>query len=271
MGDFASRKRKADDESRASTRLRTTQVEDCQKKIRMSEPSPPTPTKESLIQLPRATRHTKPCCLHFGIDKGARAILYPDYFFCGNCEAYVEAMLHSSRKALIKKDSLNFICQADHKNFIFPTTKKSDRIHHTLLKRFEEVKEDSEQEDDQVAVVASTPPEVARPLPTITPASSRRPFLDPTRQSTVTPPAVLPLRNDNTICQTTATPPVPIRNLQRDIDSVPANQNQQDYKRKYEEKTKATSSTSRSNKNSEISVVRMTSCRPRPSPLPIGK
>jgi hypothetical protein len=145
-------------------------------------------------------------------------------------------MLHSSRKILIKKDSLNFICQqADHKNFGFPTTKKSDRIHHTLLKRFEEVKEDSKQEDDQFAVVASTPPKVARPLPTLTPASSRFPFLDPTCQSTVTPPAVLPLRNNTTICQSTATPPVPIHNLQRDIDLVPANQNQQDCKRKYEE------------------------------------
>jgi hypothetical protein len=51
----------------------------------------------------------------------------------------------------------------------------------------------------------------------------------------MTPPAVLPLRNDTTICQSTATPPIPVRNLQCDIDLVPANQNQQDYKRKYEE------------------------------------
>jgi hypothetical protein len=124
-GTFASsKKRKADNKLRASTRLQRMQAKDCQKKIRMSEPLPPTPTKESLIQLPRATRHTKPCCLHFGIDRGARAILYPDFFFRGNCEAYVEAMLDSSQKTLIKKDSLNFICQADHKNFILLTTKK---------------------------------------------------------------------------------------------------------------------------------------------------
>jgi hypothetical protein len=80
------------------------------------EPLPPTPTKkEQLIKLPRAARHSKPCCLPYGIDRGAHEIIYPDYFFCRNCDAYVEAMLHSSWKALIKKDSANSICQVDHK------------------------------------------------------------------------------------------------------------------------------------------------------------
>ena len=172
-GTFASRKnkRKAEDQSRASTDLRTTQVEDRHKTIRISEPSPPTPTKEELIKLPRATRHSKPCCLHYSIDKGAREILYPDYFFCGNCDAYVEAMIHSSRKALIKKDSANFICQADHTSYIFPTTKKSDRIHHMLLLQlFKEVEEEDSNNIEvllpplvaavatRYATVTSTPP-----------------------------------------------------------------------------------------------------------------
>jgi hypothetical protein len=70
---FASgnRKRKADDELRASTRLRTAQVEDRQERIRISEPGPPTPTNEELIKSPRATRHSKPCCLYYGINRGA--------------------------------------------------------------------------------------------------------------------------------------------------------------------------------------------------------
>jgi hypothetical protein len=72
-------------------------------------------------------------------------------------------MIHSSQKALIKKDSANCICQADHKNF------KVDRVHHTLLQHLKEV-----QEED--AVVTSTPSESARPLPMLTsPAPSGRP------------------------------------------------------------------------------------------------
>jgi hypothetical protein len=240
-GTFASgnRKRKADDESRASTRLQTAQVEDRQKRIRVFESSPPTPTKEQLINLPRATRHSQPCCLHYGFDRGAREILYPDYFFCGNCDAYVEAMLHGSYKKLIKKDSANFICQADHSNFIFPSTKKSDRIHHTLLQRLEEVEDEDE-------VVASTPAAAARPLPTITPALLGYPLLDPSHRSTETPPA--PVRNlqrdinsgianrNHPNRQSTVTPLVPLRNLQHDIGSglLVANQNQA-YKTKYEE------------------------------------
>jgi hypothetical protein len=127
-GTFATgppRKRKVD-EPHAGTRLRMTQGEDRQKRgIQMVEPSPPTPTKDQLVQLTRAFRQSKPSCLHYGIDRGTCEILYPDLFFCGNCEAYAEAMIHSSRKSLIKKESARFKCQADHTSYIFPTTKKA--------------------------------------------------------------------------------------------------------------------------------------------------
>jgi hypothetical protein len=103
-------------------------------------------------------------------------------------------------------------------------------IHHSLLKGFEEI---PNKKMTKLQFLLQPLPRWQGPLPTISPASSRRPFLNPTRQSTVMLPAVLPLRNDTTIGQSTARPPVPIRNLQRNIE--PANQNQQDYKRKYEE------------------------------------
>jgi hypothetical protein len=199
-GAFASgngTKRKTD-ESRA-TRLQTTQDEERQKRIKIGDPSPPTPTKEQLIQLPKATRHSRPSCLHYGIDRAAREILYPDHFFCGNCDAYVEAMIHSTtRKSRISKDSRAYICQAGHTNYSFPTTKKSERIHHTLLPRFKEVEEEEEYDDDGIEAmlplvvvavaatrgltVASSPeaatPRAAttsrcpRPLPLITSATS---------------------------------------------------------------------------------------------------
>jgi hypothetical protein len=117
------------------------QDEDFQKRI-WTEPSPPTPTKEQLIKLPRARRHSKPCCLHYGIGRGAHEILYHNNFFCGNCDAYVEAMIHSSWKEPIKKDSIVFMCQADHKSHIFPTAKEFDQMHHMLLQHFKEVKEE---------------------------------------------------------------------------------------------------------------------------------
>jgi hypothetical protein len=88
-----------------ATHLQTAHNEQRQKRIRLSEPSPPTPTKKQLIKLPRATRHSKPCCLHYRIDRAARKIIFPHHFFCGHCKDYIEAMIHSSRKLLVKKDS----------------------------------------------------------------------------------------------------------------------------------------------------------------------
>ena len=96
--------KRKNDESHA-TKLQATQEENRQKRHKIGDPSPPTPTKAELIKLPRPTRHSKPCCLHYGIDRPAREVLFPDHFFCGNCDAYVEAMIHSSRKYQIKKDS----------------------------------------------------------------------------------------------------------------------------------------------------------------------
>jgi hypothetical protein len=54
---------------------------DRQKRIRISNPNPPTPTKEQLIQLPRLTRNSRPTCLHYGIDKRRRELAYPEHFF----------------------------------------------------------------------------------------------------------------------------------------------------------------------------------------------
>jgi hypothetical protein len=100
----------------------------------------------------------------------------------------------------------------------------------------EEVEEENE-------VVASTPPEAARPLPMITPASLGCPFPDPNCRFTKTSP--VPLRNlqgdinsklanrNNPNHQSTVTLPVPLCNLQFNIDSGLANQNQT-YKTKYE-------------------------------------
>jgi hypothetical protein len=120
-----------------ATRFQTTEAADRQKRMRISDPSPPTPTKEDLVSLPRASRHSKPTCLHYGIDKRGRDMLYPAYFFCQHCEDYVQAMMLSSRRSTIQRNSSTFICQGNHMSFIHPTTKKSDRSHYTLFRPYQ--------------------------------------------------------------------------------------------------------------------------------------
>jgi hypothetical protein len=92
--------------------------------------------KEQLIKLPTATRHGgKPCCLqHYGIDRGARKI---------NCDAYVEAMLL-------------YMPSRPYERY-FPTTKKSNQIHHMLLQHFKEV----EGEDNGDTLEVLLPPQPA--------------------------------------------------------------------------------------------------------------
>ncbi len=197
-GTFASsgRKRKTD-ESRA-TRHQTAQDEERQKRTKIGNPSPPTPTKEELVSLPRPTRHSKPCCLHYGIDRPAREVLFPNHFFCGNCDAYVKAMIHGAKKLLIKKDSLRYICQAGHTNYIFPTTKKADRIHHSLFARLKPLEDDSSDDDDlevmppPVVAVAATRVVVAITATRGATAETSTPEAATPRQPLITPP---PLRN----------------------------------------------------------------------------
>jgi hypothetical protein len=217
-GTFSSsgRKKRKTDDLRA-TRRQTTEDVECQKRIKIGKPSLSTPTKEELVNLPRPTRHSKHCCLHYGIERPACKVLFPDHFFGGNCDAYVEAMIHSTKKSLIEKDLLRFICQAGHTNYIVPTTSKANQIHHLLLVRFKQVKDDSS-DDDVLEVIP--PPVVAATIggatATLTPtpeaATAPRPLITPGRSSrarTPTPPLI-------------PTPPL-LRNLQRNDMEPPAN------------------------------------------------
>jgi hypothetical protein len=154
-GTFAFGKKRQTIKPRA-TRLQTSEALDRQKRIKISDPSPPTPTKEQLVQLPRATRLNTPTCLHYGIGKRGRDILYPHHLFCTHCEDYVEAMILSSRKATIKRNSRAYTCQGKHKSFIHPTTKKLDRTHNTLLQRFRHGHDDVQDDEENVRVYVTT-------------------------------------------------------------------------------------------------------------------
>jgi hypothetical protein len=169
-GVFSNNKREVG--PRRTTRFQTGQRE--VKRIKLANPSPPTPTREDIIGLERATRGGNPTCLHFGLEKEVREFLHPDYFFCGHCDDYVDAMIHSTNKKNIKRTSRQFICQGDHTNFIAPTTLKSDKQHFRLLaEEIEEEDVDAEETSvgEERGMIPATPATRAT-RPTVTPATS---------------------------------------------------------------------------------------------------
>ena len=58
-------------------------------------------------------------CHHYGPD---RRMVYPGYFFCNPCDLY-EASANGMSQRKIKKDAKQWICQAHHKFFAFPSEK----------------------------------------------------------------------------------------------------------------------------------------------------
>jgi hypothetical protein len=85
-----------------ATRFQTSQVNEHQKRMRIMDPLSPTPTREELIKLEHPTRSSRPTCLHYNIDNKLYKLQYPNHFYCGRCEDYVEAMLLSATKNAIK-------------------------------------------------------------------------------------------------------------------------------------------------------------------------
>ena len=78
------------------------------------------PATPPLSDVRRNLRGTKFYCTDFGPDRHES---YPGFFFCSKCAMYdVDIILAVNRKQ-IKRDSKVYECTADHKSFIFPTTK----------------------------------------------------------------------------------------------------------------------------------------------------
>ena len=177
-------KRRQHFDERRATRFQTTRTQE--KRIKLGNPSPPTPTKDEFIKLDRARRGANPTCLHFGVEKEVRDFLYPNYFCCAHCDDYVEAMIHSMNKKAIKRNSRAFRCQGGHTNFITPTTLID---HKRFWRLFQQ----------ETPKYPETPARKGRTtsMSTMTPAASTRVSL-----LTVTPPAGptpasdAPLEND---------------------------------------------------------------------------
>ena len=175
-GVFSNKKKGDEFGQRRATRFQTGQRKE--KRIKLGNPAPPTPTRDEIIRLERATRATNPTCLHFGLDLDVRQFLYPDHFFCAHCNDYVEAMIHSQNKKAIKRTSKRYICAGGHTNFIAPTTLKADRQHFRLFQEIDEDAEEIEEEDEEMSVleeIVMTPATPATKGPTrttVTPAAS---------------------------------------------------------------------------------------------------
>jgi hypothetical protein len=103
-----------------ATRFQTTWTQD--KRIKLGNPAPPTPTIDKIIKLDRARRGNKPTCLQFGLDKEVCDFLYLNNFFCAHCDDYVEAMMLNVNKKAIKRNSRAFKYQGGQTNFICLTT-----------------------------------------------------------------------------------------------------------------------------------------------------
>jgi hypothetical protein len=129
--------KKRSDPSGPATRFQTTRNQN--KRLKIADPSPSTPTKEQLVKLDRAKRSAKPTCLHFGYGKKEAEILFPNHFFCSHCECYIEAILAGSKR--VKRDSENFRCEGNHTNWIAPTTFKEEKTNWLLFKRTRVAKE----------------------------------------------------------------------------------------------------------------------------------
>ncbi len=195
-----------------ATRFQTSRNED--KRIKLGNPAPPTPTKMEIIKLERARRGANPTCLHFEVEKEVREYLYPDHYFCAHCDDYVEAMIHSMNKKAIKRDSRTFSCQGGHTNFITPTTLKQDKLYWRLFTEDADanvIQEEEDLEDEEMSVMTA-PRTVARTAgtrneTTVTPAEST--VGTPTTNETMTAHNVTPA---------VSTPAN--RNLQADYDDL---------------------------------------------------
>jgi hypothetical protein len=199
---------------RPATRRSVSEHDERQKRIKIASPSPPTPTKEQFVNIRRAMRNGNPTCLHFGIDKESRDLLYPEHYFCDRCDDYVNSMILSGRKGAIKRDSRNFMCDAGHTSFIFPTAMKKNKVHHLLRELTVSSSEDCDEEENSASspmantAVTRTPATLVSTTTVLSVASSI------TTHQSIESPAVPPIANDQ----------VALRNLDNEYEELARNE-----------------------------------------------
>jgi hypothetical protein len=84
--------------------------------------------KKIIPRFSRATRNTKPRCLHFAPSRAEFQQKYPDHFFCSKCENLYQTWVIDGADDSCHVDSSRFMCEATHDNFISPSQLRPDVI-----------------------------------------------------------------------------------------------------------------------------------------------
>jgi hypothetical protein len=154
--------------------------------------------------LERPTRSRQPTCLHYSLDKKFFELQYPNHFYCGHCEDYVEARILDASKNL-KRDYRHFICQGGYKSFISPSTLKIEKIKRVLFKTVPVPGDDDTESNDSN--------EVALPSARAIASKTTTPHARAISTSLVTPAQPTPPPNENPLAPT-------LRNLQANYDML---------------------------------------------------
>jgi hypothetical protein len=97
-----------------------------------------------LPRFTRATRNTKPRCLHFAPSPTEFQHKYPHHFFCGKCDNLYQKWVIDGADYRCNVDSARYMCEATHQNFIRPTQLKP--VSYYLIN------DDDDDDDDVISI-----------------------------------------------------------------------------------------------------------------------
>ena len=94
----------------------------------------------------RATRNTKPRCLHFAPSPAEFQHKYPDHFFCAKCDSLYQKFVVEGGDVRCNVNSSRYLCEATHENFIVPSQLKP--VSHYLM----DVNDDYYDSNDDISI-----------------------------------------------------------------------------------------------------------------------
>jgi hypothetical protein len=85
-------------------------------------------------RISRASRNSKPRCLHFTPSRAEFEDKYPDHFFCTECDNLYQTWVVLGATPRHKVTNRQYLCTATHDNFIRPSQLKP--VSHYLINSF---------------------------------------------------------------------------------------------------------------------------------------
>jgi hypothetical protein len=99
----------------------------------------------AIPRISRASRNCKPRCLHFAPSRVEFEDKYPDHFFCTECDNLYQTWVVFGATPRHKVTNRQYLCQANHDNFIWPTQLKP--VSHYLINVM-----DDDNDDDDISI-----------------------------------------------------------------------------------------------------------------------